>query len=209
MKMYYVYITINLLNNRGYVGMTNGNKKYYSGSDEDLLADIKKYGRKNFTTNRLGEFDNSKECHYWEGFYIKTLGTHISQGGYNKTWSGGRYYEVPIEKNGMLGKKHKPESIEKMKNAIVSEETKELMKANAYDRSGNKNPNFGGKYGMRGKTHSEETKKKMRKPHGPISPEKRINSGRKKGCTAWNKGLTKNTDERVKKYSHPKHMTNE
>jgi group I intron endonuclease len=91
MENYSVYITINLLNNRGYVGMTNGHNKSYFGSDKDLRNDIKEFGRKNFSKTTLGTFEDWKECHYWEGFYVKNLKTHISEGGYNKSITGGAY----------------------------------------------------------------------------------------------------------------------
>ena len=92
MEKFLVYYTQNLLNlKKGYVGMTNGKRKDYLGSDFDLKNDIKLLGRNNFVKTVLGEFNDWKECHYWEGFYIRTLKTHVSQGGYNKSWTGGRY----------------------------------------------------------------------------------------------------------------------
>ena len=60
--------------------------------------------------------------------------------------------------------------------------------------------------GMLGKKHPEEWKRQMSllmtgKKHKPMSPQGRINiSLAHKGQSAWNKGLTKETDERVQKY---------
>jgi len=89
---YSVYITQNLLEPaKAYVGMTNGNKKNYMGSDGVLIADIKRLGKENFTKSILATFSDDIECHFWEGFYVKSMHTHMSEGGYNKTFTGGTY----------------------------------------------------------------------------------------------------------------------
>jgi hypothetical protein len=98
MRKYCAYITENKLNNKGYVGMHFEGKKNYLGSDPQLLSDMKTLGRENFRKTILGTFDTWQECHYWEGFYIRTLQTHVSFGGYNKTWTGGSYTPVPHNK---------------------------------------------------------------------------------------------------------------
>jgi 5-methylcytosine-specific restriction endonuclease McrA len=50
-----------------------------------------------------------------------------------------------------------------------------------------------------GLVRTEETKQKMRKKHKPLTSEtKHKMSKSKKGRTPWNKGLTKDTDERVR-----------
>ena len=67
----------------------------------------------------------------------------------------------------MYGKKHSKETILKMKNKTVSEETKRKISENHADISGIKNPFYG-------KKHSEESKKKLSLSH--------------KGQIAWNKG---------------------
>lgn len=50
------------------------------------------------------------------------------------------------ENNGMFGKKHKPESIQKMKNRIFSSKTKQKMKDNHANISGKNNPMFGSRF---------------------------------------------------------------
>ena len=111
MKTYSVYITQNLLEPaKAYVGMHNNSaNKWYYGSDHILNEDIKKIGKNNFSKTILGTFDNWQECHYWEGFYVRTLQTHRSQGGYNRSWTGGNYTDIPHNK----GKKTPPDIIEK------------------------------------------------------------------------------------------------
>lgn len=185
MEQYTVYITINLLNNKAYVGMTNktniSNKKFknYFGRDKDLLEDIKKYGKENFIKTSLGIFYNWKECHYWEGFYIRTLHTHISEGGYNIRWDGGGYTPVPWNKN----KNHTPETIEKMKHP--------------HKLSKNFQPKFphfsGENHPMFGKKHKKESIELMK-----------IN---RSGKPAWNKGvpMKKETKEKLKKPKSKEH----
>jgi len=50
------------------------------------------------------------------------------------------------ENNGMYGRKHTPESINKMKNRVFSEKTKHLMKINHANISGKNNPMFGSRF---------------------------------------------------------------
>lgn len=185
MDTYSVYITQNLLSpEKAYVGMTNGHQKNYMGSDKDLKKDIKNIGIENFNKTILGTFDNWQECHYWEGFYVKTLKTHIEYGGYNKRDDGGAYILMTPElknklsktrkennlakgeNNGMFGKKHSKESNEKNRQAHLgkthTEESKrKISKNNA------KNKPFLGKH------HSEETKRKMSINSSSHKPEVR------------------------------------
>jgi hypothetical protein len=164
MKKYYVYITVNLLNNRGYVGMTNGRKKYYRGSSFALNADIRKLGKENFSTTILGVFDTWQEAHYWEGFYVRTLKTHISQGGYNEKWNGGIYTDTPWNK----GKKWDTNVIEKMKHPH-----KEYKIINERDKDSYL---IGEQHPMYGKKHKEDSIELMKKNRA--------------GIPAWNKGKT-------------------
>jgi len=120
MATYKVYITQNISQpEKAYVGMTKkeGEKlEKYFGSDKDLIKDTKTLGTKNFCKTILGTFDNWQECHYWEGFYVRTLKTHTSHGGYNKTWDGGNYIINKTPPN--LGRKMSEESKNKIRISI-------------------------------------------------------------------------------------------
>lgn len=49
MKMYYIYLTINLINNKKYIGMHHGElNDSYLGSGNSITEAIKKYGEKKF-----------------------------------------------------------------------------------------------------------------------------------------------------------------
>lgn len=171
MKTYSVYITTNLLEpHKAYVGMTNGKKKNYLGSGTLLKEDIEKIGKENFERSFLGTFDNIEECHYWEGFYIRTLKTHISVGGYNGNIKGGGYCELPS------GELHPAFGIKK------SKEQKEQMRLN---NLGDKNPMFG-------KKHSKETKDKIK------IKAKDNKTKFKEGHIPWNKGKNISDEQKEK-----------
>ena len=49
MKMYYIYLTTNLINNKKYIGMQHGElNDDYLGSGNSITEAIKKYGKENF-----------------------------------------------------------------------------------------------------------------------------------------------------------------
>jgi len=190
MKTYFVYIIQNLLEPvKAYVGMTNGHKKYYMGSDETLYEDIKKLGKINFSKIILGTFDNWEECHYWEGFYIRTLKTHISNGGYNKSKNGGNYFE---HKSGLsLSKEHRKKISDTLKGNVPWNKGKiglQLCSKETKQKISDSN---------KGKHHSLETNKKI--------------SNALKGKSTWSKGkhLSKehrnNISEGLKKYYKNEH----
>lgn len=145
--MYTVYFTYNkIYPTKAYVGMTKKDTAGYKGSGTYLAKAIKKYGIDNFIRTDLGKYLYEDECHYWEGFYIRTLKTHISQGGYNLSWTGGTNY-------------------------------------------------------IKGHKHTDISKQKM-----SLSRRNKPtwNKGLKGVQKAWNKGLTKETDESVRRYSETK-----
>ena len=101
----YLYKITNLINGKGYIGITNDYKKRWANhkcNNDPTMAiakAIKKYGVENFkfvvllSNIPLEEIDN-KEIEY-----IKKYHTHVSENGYN-ILKGGRYN---IENNARLG----------------------------------------------------------------------------------------------------------
>jgi hypothetical protein len=153
-KYNYTYITTNLINNKRYVGDRSCNcdpeKDKYLGSGTALKLAMKKYNKENFQKEILEFFDTKQEAFEAQEKYIKKYKTHVSEGGYNIIWKGGKCPEnittrekisnsVKGENNGMYGKKH-------------SEETKrKISKANK-----------GKKSWMKGKHHTEKAKQQLR-----------------------------------------------
>jgi len=54
----YIYLTINWITGKKYIGQTNGNENSYIGSGRILLKAIKKYGKENFTKEIICSCNN-------------------------------------------------------------------------------------------------------------------------------------------------------
>lgn len=156
--------------------MTSKKDINYKGSGIYFKKALSKYKKENFVRVDLGEFENKDEAHFWEGFYIKHYKTHISQGGYNLSWSGGTNFKdgfhhtedskmkISISQTGrespMKGKRHT--EISKEKNRI-----KHLGNKNTLGKHWNLNEETKMKIsinngkGMLGKKLSDETKRKI------------------------------------------------
>jgi len=101
-----IYLTVNLINQKIYVGQSTIDKLSYVGSGSAIRKAIKKYGKSNF--NRVILRNNItclEELNFWESYYIKLLKSNNPKIGYNITLGGD---------NG--GWKHTEESIDKIKN---------------------------------------------------------------------------------------------
>jgi len=186
-----IYIVINLLNGKMYVGQTIRNfdlrqKEHHRKGDSILLyRAIKKYGQKNFKWISYSCIIEDLDWH--ETFLIKELET-LAPNGYN------------IEGGGN-------------KNKIITEITKKKMRKNHANFSGENHPQYG--------THpSEKTKEKKKqtslKKYGELHPmktekmKKEMSIKRKKW---WNEHpearkklaeRNKNSGERLKKH-HQEH----
>lgn len=104
----HIYLIINAINKKVYIGQTNGNGKSYLGGGKNLEKAQKKYGRKNFTKSVLINFPvnvTQSEMDLWEVFYIKLFNSIDRNTGYNIE-SGGR--------KGYKRRTHTVEAIEKI-----------------------------------------------------------------------------------------------
>lgn len=79
----FIYITTNLINNKIYIGQSNGRTKNYLGSGTFIKKAIKKYGRKSFKREILLELSSREELNIWEKFYINLFNSRNSKIGYN------------------------------------------------------------------------------------------------------------------------------
>jgi predicted GIY-YIG superfamily endonuclease len=66
-----VYITVNKITKAFYIGITNGNKKYYLGSGKALNDSFKKYKRKNFRRFTLEKCSDRKTASNREKYWIE------------------------------------------------------------------------------------------------------------------------------------------
>jgi group I intron endonuclease len=186
-----IYIITNLLNQHHYVGMTSKslserwslhkadarrNKPWY------LHRAIRKYGEDNF---RIDLLEETKASSLEELGKIETSWIEKLKPEYNMTTGGEGHTGISTagEKNGMFNKKHTEESKQKM-----SENRKGKGR-----RPGDLNPRFGKTGTFKGKTHSEETRLKMKKPKSV--PRQRVS------CHHCGKDVTINTiGQHIKAY---------
>jgi group I intron endonuclease len=167
-KYCYIYKIINLINKKCYVGFHVTNKEYdkdvYYGSSQLLKKAILKYGINNFVMGII-EYININEWQEKEKYWIKKMNSHVSYGGYNLTWGG----------DGTLGIKLKEETIIKLKSIVhkkMSEETKRKISKSSKGKpgwaKGRKlfgNALLSAQTAFSGKTHTDETKKKIGLKH--------------------------------------------
>lgn len=66
-----VYLTMNKINNKKYIGVDTSNNKYYYGSGIAIKNALKKYGVENFTKEVLFESDNNDLLFEKEKFLIE------------------------------------------------------------------------------------------------------------------------------------------
>jgi len=164
MKYHYTYLITNIVNGKKYIGdhSTNNLDDGYRGSGVLLKEDQKNIGVENFHREILEFFDTKEEAYHAQKKYIEKYKTHISQGGYNKNWTGGQWAtEISNttrkklmesstgEKNGMYGKKHSRKAREKQRKKAIGRPS-----------------------GFTGRAHSNEAKAINREKHlGFIMPE--------------------------------------
>lgn len=169
-----VYKTINLLNNKIYVGKHsthNINDGYY-GSGKLIKQSIKKNGIENFKVEIL-EYCTKDSLDEREIFWINKLNSRDLTIGYNLN-SGGTGFscgdENPMRKNKELLKKHSNRM--KIDNPMMDNNiAKKVGDSLKGKLAGKNNPMYGkrlggSKNGFYGKSHSDETKSKLRKIHG-------------------------------------------
>ena len=175
-KIYFNYLITNLINGKQYVGdhstenMTDSLTKNYKGSGDIIKKALKKYGRENFKREILEYFDTKEESFKSQEKYIRLYETHVSQNGYNISWTGGTdgfggkhsdesKRKMSENNSGMKGKKHSAKTKLKMSesqkklNKKLSQETIGKIKDSI---SGEKHPNWG-------KNRSKETIERIRK----------------------------------------------
>lgn len=119
---YELYLIINNINGKKYVGQTNSNFGYlnrfkqhvaesfaeYIKHSSALHKAIKKYGPENFSVKRLMHSIPESCIDYYETLWIQKLKTHISYGnGYNMTDGG----------QGIHGYKHTQETLTRISNS--------------------------------------------------------------------------------------------
>lgn len=168
--MYYIiYRTVNLINNKEYIGQhkTTDLNDGYLGSGLLLRWAIQKYGRQNFKREVLYYCATETEMNAKEKELVNERYL-CSEHTYNIRLGGTKFPGRAGDKNTMFEKKHSSETKSKISSSIRgnknpmfnknhTEKTKQKMsKANKGRLAGRKNPMFG-------KKHSDEIKDKISK----------------------------------------------
>jgi group I intron endonuclease len=125
-----VYIIINLVNGKQYIGRDAHNKKSYFGGGTAIKEAIKKYGKENFRKDILEYCDNKDHLlereHYWLNYYNAAKDPNF----YNMTNKSEKGWEKGKERPERKGKR-------------LSEETRKLISQNGKGKkknSGEKTP---------------------------------------------------------------------
>ena len=113
-RYYYVYRTINLVNNKEYIGFhsTDNLDDGYMGSGKLLIRAIEKYGIENFHKDILKIFNNREEAEAYERELVNE--EYVNRKDTYNLSIGGNVCILYGENNGFYGKKHTPETIAKI-----------------------------------------------------------------------------------------------
>jgi len=186
--IYYVYVIINIVTNKIYVGshICRTTNDVYMGSSRHLNEDYILYGKNNFTKTILKYYVNKDEMVDGEIEYINKLNSLVPNG-YNRHIPKGGFYA------GMTGCHHSIQSKQKISNKLSgennpmygiewSEEKKDKMR-------GSNNGMFGKIPANKGKQHSQETRDKIRQKTKEAMHK----------AENWNKFITNNKEGKLNK----------
>jgi group I intron endonuclease len=183
-----IYKVTNSINDKIYVGKTTKSleermKHHFCHKKSNTVFHraINKYGKESFKYEVLERCKIAEELSEREKYWIKYYNS-ILPNGYNMTVGGEGTQEYILNE------------ARKKINKIISQKLKEKYK-NGFSPKG-----------MKGKHHTIEARQKMslaqkNKPRRWSSEDKKRISEQQKGRIPWNKNLTKETDERIKKSS--------
>ena len=133
--MGYIYKTTNLINNKKYIGKTNGNKKNYFGSGVILKQAIKKYGEINFKKEILHKSDSEDDLRRMEKYYIERENAIMDPNYYN-LHEGGQGGDTGFKDDTCMSA-----VVKKYWSNLSEEEYKKRCKNQGlHDKSGSKNP---------------------------------------------------------------------
>lgn len=217
----YIYKTTNLLNGKFYIGQKKSDiflEGRYLGSGVRLRSAIQHYGEDNFEVSLIDTAESKEELDEKEIFWIDKLDARNLDIGYNLS-KGGDGNTSGVAWNKGLTKEECPKLIQsketclKRSNSLkkaylegrhivhLSDESREVMSEKAKNRE--HPPTTLGRICV-----TNDVSNKMIDPNDLEYYE---SIGFHKGKTmsgkpAWNKGLTKETDERVKKYTEKRNL---
>jgi hypothetical protein len=173
-----VYLTTNLINNKKYIGVDSKDDPNYFGSGIIIRNSIKKHGKENFSKIILEENSDIKYLFKREKYWIEKYKAVESTDFYNIS-EGGKGGNMLVDEISI--QKHKEGSLKSSKTIIKQ------RKGKTYEEI----------YGIEKSIIEKEKRKKFGRIKTNNELQKLSNS--LKGKIPWNKGLTKETDDRVLK----------
>lgn len=207
----YIYKTTNLLNGKIYIGQKKSEKflnEKYLGSGARFRSALKSYGKENFVVEIIDTAESSEELDKKEIYWIEKYDARNPDIGYNLSIGGGTTTGVAAWNKGMSGVRHHSQETrnkisQSHKGHPTSESTrKKMSKSNTgkkrtdEQREADRQRNLGKVWLHKGDKNTTVPKEKV---------NEYLQDGWERGricnATAWNKGLTKETDERVRKYA--------
>lgn len=205
----YIYLTTNLITNKIYIGQKKSHKflgKSYLGSGNYILNAIDKYGKDNFDIQLLCECNSAEELNEKEIYYIALYDSTNLEIGYNISHGGSVPSGIPAWNKGLVGcytrsDEAKRKTSQSLMGHVTSDETKKKI---SQSNSGKKRTQ------EMNEANSLRNRNKVWITNGDIqktiSNDQPIPDGWYRGrlpnkVPAWNKGLTKDSDSRVKSYA--------
>lgn len=211
----YIYKTTNKITGKIYIGQKKSNKflkEQYLGSGKILKSKIKHYGEDNFTVELIDTADSKDELNDKEIYWIAKFNSTNPDIGYNISIGGEVPSGIPAWNKGLT---------KEIDNRLIVSEATKLRHSQSLKRAyaeGRRTYQFTDDVKQK---MSEKAKCREHKPttagriyftdgvHNKCVPidqahiyeELGWNRGRTISATPWNKGLTKETDERVAKYA--------
>ena len=179
----FIYITTNLINHKQYIGQRkikgDDSDNQYLGSGKLITHSINKYGKENFTREILDYASSQEELDYLEGYYIELNHAttspffyNIAEGGKGGSkiagWSEQQRLQFSKQcserltgkGNPRYGVKLTPKHKQFLSNLHSDLEFKKRYQTDEF-RKKMSEVTQGEKNGMYGRTHSEESKKKI------------------------------------------------
>lgn len=170
-----IYLTTNKINNKKYIGVDSKNNDNYFGSGVAIKLALKKYGKNNFEKNIIEENDDIKYIYEREVYWINFYDAVNSKDFYN------------INTGGKGGFNLTDDQLKKSIDGVI--ENNKKRKGKSYEEIYGIDKSLieieKRKIGSTDIKRTEETKKKLSISHI--------------GQIPWNKGLNKESDDRVKK----------
>ena len=212
----YIYKTTNNITGKIYVGQKKSDKflhEKYLGSGKILKSKIKHYGKENFSVEMIDTAESFDELNEKEIYWINKLNAIDSNIGYNISKGGNTPYGIDAWNKGLTKEVDSRLSVsdatrlkhsESLKKAYAegrrsyqfTDDVKKKMSESAKKRV--HNGTTGGRIYFTDGTHNKCVKLSDVEYYDSLPNWYR---GRTVNIQAWNKGLTKETDMRVAKYT--------